>query len=1154
MTLRRRCSRHRDGAAPPAAAEPEAFLARRSDGFERCSVASAVDVPHAPVLEPGKLAMTVGDPSGRAFVGREHELRVLEGELAEAAAGRGRLVAVAGDAGIGKTRMIEELIARACVPPGRVVWGPCPEQPGAPAYWPWARALRAYATACEPEKLAAELDSSPPEIAQLLSLQHAPPDIAGSGTGASDESRFRMFDGLARFIRRATEHAALVIVLDDIHWADAATLQLLAFLARELRGMRLLLVATHRTGQMQPAGLHECLARASRRMQLRGLPREEVGRLLEVTTGDTPAPGLVAELHRITEGNPFFLQELVRMLEDEGALGRDDLVSLPAKLPAELRATIRRRFAPLAPEDRQVLELAAVVGHEFEVAYLELASGLSSERLLECLGRAVAAQLVEELPAGLGGFRFAHALIRETLYDDLAPRARSELHLRVGQALDAASNGKPEPPYGELAHHFFHAATLGDATTALEYAVRAADQARTRHAYEEAVAHLERAVELVGLIPGNEPRRLGIQLALGSAALRASETAKARAAYEQAARAATRVGDADALAQAALGYWEAREPTGIVDSTEVRLLEAALDAVGSVDSAVRARLLVALSRALLAEPDPTRRRALLEEGLQVARRVGDPEALGTALLGKHFALLGPTGLDRRLAVIAEAVELAERAHARTITAWSRTLLVHDLLESCNVPAAEREIENLALAAEATRLPLHRWAVAMLRAGIAISSGRVEEGARLAARALELPRDAKDPTILQMYCTQLFVARREAGSLGPSLEQSITHFVEAYRGMHSWRCVLALMHADAGRTEAAHLLLDRIGRRGFADVPRDVHFFPALAWLAETTHILDDRERATQLYPMLLPYAERNVVASWWSPAYLGSMARYLGLLAATAGHADDAAGHFEQAIAANARMGARGWLAHTRADYARVLLDRNGPGDREHTVRLLAEARDAADELGLTRLRARLATLQPLLPTRESAPSHTAILRQHGRQWTVGIGPQTIGLKDGPGLAYLSALVREPGREFHVLDLIAGPGPSAGRQAMDLGDAGELLDATARNAYKRRLADLEAELDEAQRFNDAGRVARARHEAEFLTGELARAVGLGGRSRRASAASERARVNVTKVLGRTIEKIAAGSPALGQHLSAAVRRGLYCSYAPDPRMPFRWEL
>src|SRR5262249_3889301 len=278
---------------------------------------------------------------------------------------------------------------------------------------------------------------------------------------------------------------------------------------------------------------------------------------------------------------------------------------------------------------------------------------------------------------------------------------------------------------------------------------------------------------------------------------------------------------------------------------------------------------------------------------------------------------------------------------------------------CDVAAAEREIEVLRHDAERTRLPLQRWAAIMLQAGLAISSGRVEEGAHLAARALEVPRDGKDPTILQIYCTQIFVARREAGSLGASLEQSIAGFAEAYRGMHSWRCMLAVAHAEAGRTQAARTLVEKIGQREFTDVPRDVHYFPALALLAEAVHLLGDEVRAAQLYPMLLPYADRNVVTSWWSPTCLGSVARYLGLLAATGGQLDEAARHFEHATRTKAGMGARGWLAPPNAAHARVLFARNGPGDRERAVRLLAEARSTAEELGLTRLRAQLAEVQP---------------------------------------------------------------------------------------------------------------------------------------------------------------------------------------------------
>jgi tetratricopeptide (TPR) repeat protein len=1093
---------------------------------------------------------------GNAFVGRERELRVLQEELAETSSGRGRLVTIVGDAGIGKTRIIEEFVSRAADAPSRTLWGRCPEQGGAPAYWPWIDAIRKYVAGCEPGCLAADLGASAHELTQLVpEIRGLLPDLDLSPVIESDEWRFRLCDRVVEFLRRASARNPLVIVLDDLHWSDAASLQLLAFVAPELRSMRLLLVASHRTGEMRDGpALHEGLARASQRLELRGLGADDIARLVEAKTGTVPAPGLVADVQRITEGNPFFVGEFVQMLQAEGALGSRDLASARLKLPAELGATIRRRFASLTAEQRRLLEVAAVVGRDFDVVLLQAACELPRDRVLGGLEPVLSARLIEEVSGALGSFRFAHALIREALYEDLTPTVRAQLHGRIGRALESVGDGSPER-LPALAHHFFHAATLGDAATALAYVERAGHEASARLGHEEAVGHFERALQLCAVLPPDEPRQLALHLALGKAAALASDNLRARETFERAARMAERVGDRESRVQAALGYREARAPTGVIDPTEVRLLEGALAVLGQGDSGLRARVMLALGRALLYDADPSRWHALVDEALAVARRVGDPAAIANALLSMHFRLYGPTDLGERLAIIREAIETAENTRAPGLAFDCRVALVHDLLEAGDVAAAEREIDVLASRAEQRRLPLHRWIVAVLRAGLLISSGRVEEGARLAARALEIRRDGQDPAVLQTYCGQIFVARRELGNLGAQLEESMAAFVDTYPGMHSWRCTLAVVHAEAGRTEAARALLERIGSRGFTDVPRDVHFFPALAMLAEAVHLLRDGARAAQLYPLLLPYADRNVVASWWSPTYVGSVARYLGLLASTAGRPYDAAAHFEQALVANTRMGVRGQLAHTKVDYARVLLARNSPGDADTALRLVTEAGETAEQLGLVRLRERIARLKLPPRTVPAGPwplEQTAILRREGQEWTIGIGHERLRLKDGPGLAYLAILVHEPGREFHVLDLAIGRDtPEAAR--VDRGDAGDLLDSAARAAYKRRLVDLEAELDEAERFNDAGRMARAHEEREFLTAELARAVGLGGRSRRAGSASERARVNVTRVLGRTIDKIAEASPTLGQHLAAAVRRGTYCSYTPDPRLTLHWE-
>src|SRR5262249_50738910 len=301
---------------------------------------------------------------GSAFVGRDEELRFLEAELADASAGRGRLVAIAGDPGIGKTRVMEEFIARAALPTGRVVWGPCPEHPGAPPYWPWQQAIRAYAESNDPTTVASQLGAEAADIARLVPAlrRHVSGREDGAPAVESDEWRFRLFDAVTSFLRRVTDRVPLVIVLDDLHWADPASLQLLTFLARELRGLRLLLLVTYRALEVESRPvLVESLGRAARRIQLRGLGRGEGGEVIHRLTGVRAEPGMVDDIHRITEGNPFFLGELVRMLDAEAMLGRPDLASVPIRIPAELRATIRQQVAPLNDDQRRLLEVAAVV-------------------------------------------------------------------------------------------------------------------------------------------------------------------------------------------------------------------------------------------------------------------------------------------------------------------------------------------------------------------------------------------------------------------------------------------------------------------------------------------------------------------------------------------------------------------------------------------------------------------------------------------------------------------------------------------------------------------------------------------------------------------------------------------------------------------------
>jgi AAA ATPase domain len=1090
------------------------------------------------------------------FVGRERELDALAAGLHDAASGRPRYFLVTGDAGIGKTRTTEELVRRAQLPESRVLWGRAPEQAGAPSYWPWIRALEHYITRADARTLPEALAGDGPVLAYLVpAIRQRCPDIDPVAPRGGDvEARFTLLDAVTGFLRRAAATDPLLLVLEDLHWADEASLTLLGFVAGELRATRLLLVATCREHEphQRMRGFADAV-RLAHRIALRGLDRTAVGDLIARATLDAPDPALVARLHDLTGGNPFYLDEVLRVLADDDRLrdrGRD---AAPVPLPDSVRETLRRRLEPLDPEDRELLSLASVVGREFDVVLLSAAAGSSADAALGHLAAAVTAGLLEESSTA-GRFRFAHALVHETVYGDLLPAARARFHQRVAAALEArAAAEHADAPLAELAAHYARAAPLGTAAQAVEWCVRAAEQAAGLFAYGDAIAHYERALAALALLAPDERRRLQLHLALGEVAVRAARYPQARQAFEQAARRARALGDKDSFVLAALSFAEASPPTGASNPALIALLQEALVAVGEADGFSRALTLAMLGQALyFSELD--RSQALSAEALATARRTGDPVALSLALLYRQVALSGPGDVEERLAMVDEARTVAGSIGFEPALHHGEVARVFCLLELGRVGEAAEAVARMQQDAERVRLPDRQWRALVHRAGLAILDGRFAEAVRVAAEALAVRREASDPTAMRLFTMQTYLCRRETGELG-GLEDPIRTQTAEYPTLGSWRCLLAELLAETGRLEEARVILDSLAPEDFAAIRRDFNYPPALALLATPVSLLEDRQRAATLYRLLLPFAERNVVLPVYSPAALGSAHLYLGILAATERDPERAATHFEAALAANARLGARPALAHTQHEYARLLLSRAHPGDRERAADLRAAALELAEACGMTRLRADLMELPsagaPDAPTatRDASPGMQALLRRDAGFWTVAYGSDRFRLKDTKGIGLLQTLLRHPGRELHVIDLAGGGAPieEGGGRA-----AGELLDPAARTAYKRRLEDLRDALDEAERFNDLERAARAEQEIAFLTDELARAVGLGGRSRTAASGAERARVNVSRTIGAVMKKIAAGSPALGQHLTAAVRTGYFCSYAPDPRVCIDW--
>jgi predicted ATPase len=588
------------------------------------------------------------------FVGREAELALITADLNAAVSGHGGVVLLAGEPGIGKTRLAEELAAQAAARGALVLWGRCWEGEGAPAFWPWVQVVRAYVQATDPAALRHDLGTGAADIAQIVpAVGDCLPGLPIPPPVEPEAARFRLFDSLAGFLRAAATRRPLLLVLDDLHWADAPSLALLRFVSHELEGAGLLVVGVYRHGEADRGhpllGTLADLTRGQRRRRLLlgGLDQRAVASFIALVAGVTPSPELAAAVYRQTDGNPFFVTEVVRLLASHDRLGHAEVGAsvLAAGLPEGVKAVIAERLGGLSERCRVVLEVAAVVGRVFELRALELACGLDAEELLGLLEEAETARVVRAVPGGLGRWQFAHALVREVLYEGVPAARRVRLHGRVGQALEAVYGADPGPHLAELAHHFVEAAPGSQEMVAR--AVRTATLAGRRAlellAWEEAAGLFERALAALELAERPDQReRCELLLAVGEARMAASDLPAARVAYQRAGELARRIGAPEALASAGLGLG-LEFTAGIVYQVEVGLLEEALVALGGADSLLRARVLARLARALLFTPRVERRLALSEDAVRMARRLGDAGTLAAVLFDRHMTIWAWSG-------------------------------------------------------------------------------------------------------------------------------------------------------------------------------------------------------------------------------------------------------------------------------------------------------------------------------------------------------------------------------------------------------------------------------------------------------------------------------------------------------------------------------
>jgi class 3 adenylate cyclase/tetratricopeptide (TPR) repeat protein len=918
-----------------------------------------VDPPHSdtPAVP---LAPALVAAAERPLFGRTAELERLTAALERAAGGERRLVLLGGEPGIGKTRLVAELAARAHERGALVLYGRCDEDLGIP-YQPFVEALGHYVEHSSAQLVARQRDAQSGALSRLL------PQLAAGGPGQAPDpatgDRHVLFSEVGSMLA-TNQHPPLVLVLDDLHWADKATLLLLKYLFHSPTPSSVLLVGTYRTTGLPADGpLQELVADLGRaedceRMELAGLDQADIVGLTAALAGHQLAPAIV-ELSRSlsggTGGNPFFLTEILRGLADSGDLERAGdaaagSASFQVELPGTIRETVGHRVGKLPEATQEILGTAAAIGSDFEPGLLARAAETSEDEVLDALDDAVAAGIVTEPPGDGNRYSFSHGLIGHTLYERLGPGRRRRTHRRIAQALEDLCGDNIETRIAELAHHVIKGAYSEDLPRALDYARRAGDRALAQLAPQEAESWYQRALQLADEQPDAESLRCELLIGLGTAQNQ-SGNAAFRATLLEAAELARRVGDSDGLVRAALantrGFVSA---TGVVDAERIETLEAALAAVGDSDSADRAKLLALLAAELTFAGDWDRRLALSDEALATARRLSDADTLGHVLSTRFMTIWTPEALPERDANTEEEIALAHASgdplDRFRATHWRAVVSV----EAGRLQEAAMLVERECRLADQLGQPTAQWLAAYDRATQALMHGLLDEAETWARDAGRIATESGQPEAQAFLVGQLVNIRFEQGRLG-ELEPTIAAQVDANPGIPAFRAALTLARAEGEDEVGAREVLDVDTANGFASFDHDSNWLVGLAIYAEACGRLGEEAAARALHGKLEPFADQvafNSATAW------GLVERHLGTLAGVLGETDEAETRLRAAAARHEEMGAPVWLARTRLDLGRLLRE-HGRGDRDEARWLAEQAMATARNLGCLTIERRAA-------------------------------------------------------------------------------------------------------------------------------------------------------------------------------------------------------
>ncbi len=913
-------------------------------GYRLVVHASASRDPAVPVRVPTDSAP---EPV-RRFVGRARELVALSQSVDRVRGGEGGLILISGEAGIGKTRLCEELARSAVERAVPVRVGRCVESSKAPSFWPWIQILRAERAARGREDFARIAGQSLVHLDSMLGESEDGDATPSELQSTRGRDRFTMLDAATQFFVRSAAERAQVLVLDDLHRADRSSLALLRFLASELREIPLLIIGCYRDAELQEMPferreLAECVRIASAEtLALQGLGESDIAMLL---SDSNRIDSMIRSLHEKTGGNPLFLTQLLSLQQADGENATAEDV---ANLPPALRDAIRLQLDGLSGQTRALLAAAAPMGREFDVELLAISAEMSRDSILIHLGEATKYRVIVPVDNSRSSYRFSHVLVSDCLYDSLTAHQRARWHRRLALAMRQLHGDSVGSHVTTIAHHFRLAAVLGDTASAIEWSERAGAYALQRLAYVEAAQEFESALEFLrGAGTRDRERMCLLLLSISDAQIRAGDPEGARTRCREAVALANQLDSADLLARAAITM----SPEFLVinssqyDPELITVLESAIEANPTASPVTVSKLLGNLAGALYWTDDVERRDQLSEHALAVIAPSTDDQARANALHARRTAVWGPDNLDERIRLSREALSISERIGDRESSLLYRTGLLTDLAERGEFDALDREIDTYEALAQELRQSQSLWMAPLFRGMRALMQGRFEEGQSRAAEFAAVGNRVQALGADLCWGAYSTVVGMETGSGASVFPLMYKYAIENPR-LLAFRPALAWLGSELGRTDEARGLLDDFASEGFENIPRDMNWLGTTLMLAMAATVLRDSESAPNLFARLKPYGDRYGLFGHGA-LFIGSVAVQLARLASILGEHELSEQYFESGHEMDRRASAHPWVA--RSLYYRGV-ENHIHGHHERASSYLDQAGDLAAELGMKHL------------------------------------------------------------------------------------------------------------------------------------------------------------------------------------------------------------